>query len=168
MSLLRIPRKLLETIHADLSRPHQFAAERVGFLFCRSSKSNGEWLALAVDYSPVADGDYIRDRRVGARINGSAIRKAMQRALDTDDGVFHVHRHEERGSPWFSPVDLRGLEELLPSFVAVGASTVHGAVVLSRDDASMVWYASSASAPAAGLVSVIGYPLLVRRGRNGF
>ena len=30
---VRITRKLLDAVRADLSRPHPFAAERVGFLY---------------------------------------------------------------------------------------------------------------------------------------
>lgn len=166
--LLRIRRDLLDAIHADLSRPHPFAAERVGFLYCRCARSASSCLSLATDYVPVADGDYIRDAWVGARIGGGAIRAAMQRVLDTGAGAFHVHRHEHRGSPWFSNIDLRGLAELVPPFAAVGPDAVHGGMVLSIDDLSTITWVGGAKAPVAGLASVVGYPTLIRRGwRDG-
>ena len=37
---LRLTRHLYEQVRADLARPHQFAAERVGFLFAELVNSN--------------------------------------------------------------------------------------------------------------------------------
>ncbi len=167
-ALLRLRRDLLDAVHADLSRPHPFATERVGFLFCRSaSLMPSSWLSLATDYLPVGDDDYLHDTWVGARIGNRAIRAAMQRVLDTGDGAFHVHRHDHRGHPRFSPVDLHGLAELVPSFKAVGPSAIHGGIVLSTDDITMIAWINSAKMPTVGLASVVGYPSAIRRGFDG-
>lgn len=168
-ALLRLPRALVDAIHVDLSRPHRFAAERVGFLFCRCVRlSAASWLSVGYDYAPVDDAAYVRDRRVGARIGAPAIRSVMQRVLDTGDGAFHVHRHDHPGGPRFSQVDLDGLTELIPPFAAVGPNVVHGGLVLSTDDASAIAWIDGAHAPIVGVTSIIGYPSSIRRVPDGF
>ena len=69
------------------ARPHPHAAERVAFMYGRLAVMT-EPLILITRYVPVPDQQYVIDPYVGARINGDAIRAAMQGCLDTGDGVF--------------------------------------------------------------------------------
>lgn len=166
-SLLRVPSDLLREVHQDLSRPHAFAAERVGFLFCRTALAGpGLRLSLATSYIPVQEDEYLEDDSVGAMIGSDAIRAAMQRGLDTGDGVFHVHRHEHLGSPWFSGVDIECLVRLAPSFHAVSPGNVHGGLVLSRDSASTLTWTDGAGRAEPGWVTFVGVPMRVRMGRH--
>ena len=59
---IRIARRLYEQVRADLSRPHPFAAERVGFLFGRlGNVGTDDPLILMTTYSTLADERYIDD-----------------------------------------------------------------------------------------------------------
>lgn len=139
MILFRISGNLYRTIQNDLRRPHEFAAERIGFLFVRPGKLAGaDVLLLGAEYLPVLDKDYVDDLTVGARINGDAIRMAMQKVLDTRQGCFHVHLHEHKGKPRFSGTDNRELKVLIPTFRQVGTANYHGALLLSDDSACAV------------------------------
>ena len=95
------------------------AAERVGFLYARLTAGD-QLLVVMTSYVPVADKQYVVDETVGARVNGDAIRAAMQGVIDTGQGVFHTHLHEWPGRPAFSPTDNRELPRLIPAFRAVG------------------------------------------------
>jgi hypothetical protein len=129
----KIGRDLLAAARADLARPHAFAAERMGFVSCRASGSRSTLVILAEDYHPIADDHYVRDWTVGARMNGDAIRAALQIALSGRRSIFHVHMHEHRGTPGFSPVDVREHRRFVPDFFNVVPSMPHGALVLSLD-----------------------------------
>ena len=85
---IHLPRGLYQGVLADLRRPHAHAAERIGFLYGRLAP--GGPLVVMTRYLPVLDDQYVVDDTVGARINGDAIRAAMQGVLDTGDGVFHT------------------------------------------------------------------------------
>jgi hypothetical protein len=135
------PQNILVSIHRDLDRPHKFADERVGFISCeyRAASSGGIEL-LAREYYPVADDHYIDDPRVGAMMGSSAIRSALQYAYQHPVSMFHIHRHEHRGCPKFSPVDARENARFIPDFWKVRPSYPHGAIVLSQDSMSgMCW-----------------------------
>jgi hypothetical protein len=124
-------------------------------------------LLLAHSYAPVADEHYIRDRRVGARINSAAIRAALQTTLSTGYCTLHVHAHDHRGVPQFGPIDTRTLAELIPSFCAVAPAAVHGALVISKDQAvGRVWVPSHRD-PVAARVSLVGYPFIVTEAQYG-
>ena len=72
---LRIRRALLADIRCDLERPHEFAFERVGFVFCRfGSTKTGGLVVLAHEYMPVEDEHYIDDSRFGALIGADTRR----------------------------------------------------------------------------------------------
>lgn len=162
---MRLPRPLYQEALADLKRRHPFAAERVGFLFVRVGSTDGAVLLLGCGYAPVADAEYVEDLGVGARINSTAIRSAMQRVLDTRQGVFHVHLHEHRGAPRFSWVDTREHGRLVPSFQAVGPKSVHGALVFSLNGAGAVaWPADALDPVVVDRISVVGYPLSLMKG----
>jgi hypothetical protein len=102
--VIQLRRTLTERILEDLRRPHGHAAERVGFLFGRLTSGDTDMVVMT-RYVPVPDEQYVVDDTVGARINGDAIRAAMQGVLDTGDGVFHTHLHEWPGRPAFSRTD---------------------------------------------------------------
>lgn len=126
---LKITKRFLSRIREDLYRPHDFAYERVGFVYCRSSAG----LLVASGYHPIPDDFYIEDRMVGARFSGEAIRLAMQRSMKTKEGVFHVHVHEHKGEPELSNVDIRSVVEIAEAVTEVNANSPHGCILLSED-----------------------------------
>jgi hypothetical protein len=160
----RLREDLLWRVHEDLSRPHPFAAERVGFFFGRAGRIASDGLViLATDFEPVADEDYVNDPSVGAMMSTVAIRKALERALNGEAGdlsVFHVHRHEHGGAPWFSSIDLRESAKFAPSFFHVARKMPHGVIVLSRDQAAGLWWRSEdAKAQCIDRIVSVGAPL---------
>lgn len=163
----RMTKALLEEIHSDLSRPHAFAHERVGFIACvRSSTSSGQ-LILASTYMPVADQDYERDPTVGAMMGSAAIRKALEFAYNHPVSMFHVHRHEHRGRPEFSKVDWSEGALFVPDFWKVRASMPHGLLVLSRNAAtSAVWDPLSKVPRYVDEINIVGRPLMTFRSRR--
>jgi hypothetical protein len=136
----RIPRRLLEDIHADLSRPHPFAAERVGFLACRPAATADGMVLLAHEYRPVADTHYEEDYTVGAMMGSVAIRTALEYAYQHKMAMFHLHRHDHRGHPRFSMVDRREAARFVPDFWNVAPRTPHGALVLSHNRIHGHWW----------------------------
>jgi len=140
MIILRISETLSDEMVRDLRRPHPYAAERVGFMFCRQSALRSGNLLLAYKYEPIRDDQYLEDHTVGARFDSSSIREAMQTALAEGSSVFHVHLHEHPGQPRFSGVDRREMQQIMPCFVNVRPDRIHGALVLSADSAvAHVW-----------------------------
>jgi hypothetical protein len=161
----KITRTLLGHVFDDLNRPHPFAAERVGFLSCRVGelKPSG-WIVLAYDFHQVADGDYLRDRTVGAMIGPAAIRKAMQIALSDEVCMFHVHVHGHCGQPSFSGVDLRETAKFVPDFWHFRQHLVHGAIVLSLDSAAgLCWHPQYSKPFQFSDLSTVGAPMSVVR-----
>ena len=161
MVRVRIPRALYGRAKKDLARRHEFAYERVGFLSAKLGNATfDEPLVLFTDYYPVPDDHYIDDPRSGARINSDAIRDAMQRVLDTGDGLFHVHCHEHRGKPGFSSMDLDETPRIVSSLKVAGPRQAHGMLLLSNDYCiAHVWLPQSTEPLVADRVSVVGYPL---------
>lgn len=140
MITLRISSTLFEEMLDDLRRPHEYAAERVGFMHCRESVLRSGNLLLAQKYHPIRDDQYLEDASVGARFDGSAIREAMQTALTEATSVFHVHLHEHRGLPRFSGIDKREMRQIMPCFVNLCPERLHGALVLSANRALVsIW-----------------------------
>lgn len=130
----KIPQGLLTEIHGGLSRPHEFAAERVGFVACGASTFGTDGLLLlGCTYHPVADHHYIDDPRVGAMMSSDAIRSALEIAYTRNVAMFHVHRHEHYGRPRLSRVDQRESSKFVPDFFKVRPSMPHGVIVLSHD-----------------------------------
>lgn len=166
----RMPRAFYNGILADLSRPHPFAKERVGFVFARlGTAANSLHLVFLVDYVPVAGEEYVRTthRSIGAEISSTAIRTAMQRAMDTGEGAFHVHMHEHLGRPGFSRVDMQDLPALVKSFQHACPASPHGALLLSKDDCvALVWLPGQSGPTTVERVSVVGYPLAFYGGDN--
>ena len=162
----KLTRRLWKAILADLRRPHAFARERVGWLRCRVGDApDGGLILLAHDYHPVADGDYVRDESVGAMMGSTAIRKAMQLAVNQDVSIFHVHLHDHDGSTGFSNTDQRETAKFVPDFWHVRPDRPHGAVIFSNDHAvGRCWYPGGAVVEISEFV-IVGAPL-VRRGRE--
>jgi hypothetical protein len=153
---IQIPRVLYREILADLRRPHAHAAERVGFLYGRLAPGAAP-LVVMTRYMPVPDAQYVVDDTVGARINGDAIRAAMQGVLDTGDGVFHTHLHEWPGRPRFSRTDDEELPRLIPAFRAVGRAQATGLFLLSPDSAiADVWLPGTGGPERTSRISIVG------------
>jgi hypothetical protein len=137
---LRIPSMLRDEMLADLRRPHAFAFERIGFVYCKQSRVPSGWLLLAYRYASTRDDRYIEDDTVGARFDSSAIREAMQVALDEVAAALHAHLHDHTGRPRMSKTDLLEMQALMPCFVNLCPERMHGALILSADAAvARVW-----------------------------
>jgi len=159
----RLPAALVDEVRRDLQRPHAFAAERVGFIEAALGNRNAEeTLILASAYVSVPDADYIDDSSVGARINGGAIRRAVERALLGRTGVIHVHFHLHVGRPRFSGIDLDEIPPIVRSLRAAGRTQSHGALLLSKDAATAIVWLPGGSTPAPnGRISIVGRPLTI-------
>jgi len=168
-TFFRIPQRLLDGVHADLSRPHAHALERVGFLACRvATVGEGGFALLAESYLPVADEDYEQRDDVGACINGTAIRKALQVAYNDRLSMVHVHRHEHRGVPRFSRLDLVEGAKFVPDFWKVKPAWPHGLVVLSQDAmAGLAWNPTTREPVPMTEMTVVGQPLRIWRNPHG-
>lgn len=128
---LKITNKFLKEIRLNLYRPHPFAYERVGFVYCKPAKKKGSLIAST--YEAISDQLYIEDKMVGAKFSGDAIFAAMKRSLKTKEGVFHIHIHEHRGEPHLSNVDIRSVLEISNSLSDVNPNIKHGCILLSED-----------------------------------
>lgn len=134
-AVFKIHQALMRTIQEDLALSHERAHERVGFVACRAAQIEDGVMVLAESYYPVDDENYLEDTSVGALINGSAIRAALQISLNKNVGMFHVHMHEHFGNPRLSRVDLEDSRKLIPDFFNVTPFMPHGTVILSKDRA---------------------------------
>jgi hypothetical protein len=138
----RATRSFIQEVRRDLSRPHAFAHERVGFITVRAASGADGLVLLAENYYPVADNEYVRDNTVGAMIGQEALRKALDLALLQGVGVFHVHMHFPSARLWFSATDLREQAKFVPDFFKVCPQMPHGAVVLNdKTLAGRIWTA---------------------------
>lgn len=154
---LKITQRLFHVIEEDLSKPHQHAEERVGFLFCRASLDNRK--LFATKYMPVHDDHYVPDSTVGAKINSLAIGLAIREAMKENYGVFHIHRHLHFGQPHFSKVDMKFYAEIMPCFATISPGISHGAIVLSNDSIRIRAWQPDKEIRLAQKFTVIG-PLL--------
>jgi hypothetical protein len=163
MIALRIPRQIEREMRESLMRPHPFAAERVGFVFTKWSRSkDGGKIILVCGYESIPDDDYINDPNVGARINSAAIRRAMQRALTTREGAFHVHVHDHGGAPGPSYTDRQELRPVMQSIRNASPNAVHGLLILSRDAAwAEALVPGCQSLQGIENISVVGFPMVV-------
>lgn len=166
MAELRLLRSLYREMQADLSRPHPFAAERVGMAFGKlGNLAGGEPLVLLTRYRPLPDTQYVDDDRVGACINGDAIRETMQEVVIGRSqrlGAFHVHLHDHAGETGLSHTDRRGIPPVIKSFVGVGRDAAHGILVFSRNHGSAwIWLPEEQEPVRASRVVVVGAPLAV-------
>lgn len=161
--IFKITTQLLEEIKTDLARPHKFAFERVGFIHVRRGTLPEGQLLLATSYQPVRDEHYTKaSDLVGAIINRYAITEAMQKSLTTGEGVFHVHMHhfDSFGEP-FSRVDLRSLNELMPSFYSVSKDALHGAILITPKNILGKYWTPDRTAHNLQMISVVGHPAIL-------
>jgi len=151
---------MLEGIIADLRRPHPFAAERAGFIGCKTSACRGGVLVLAHTYIPLPDDWYVDDPSFGCVFNADAMRAAMQFALANDASMFHVHMHGYIGTPWFSRPDLRESSKFVPDFWNVKPDLPHGTLVLSPDGAAgLCWYPRQKKPLRICQITALGFPM---------
>lgn len=140
----KITSVLLASIRRDLSRPHPFAYERVGFLSAGLTAAGNNLLILARKYRPLIDSEYLEDSSVGAMMGPEAIRKALQWAMTSGEAMFHVHAHGGFGLPNFSAIDSAENAKFVPDFFKVAPQSVHGAIVLSCNAArGQLWFDSN-------------------------
>ena len=159
-AIFKIHQTLAQRIRDDLSRGHDFAHERVGFITCRAAQIQDGIMVLAELYHPVADENYLEDESVGALINGSAIRAAMQISLSCGAGMFHVHMHEHFGVPRPSHVDLEDSKKFVPDFFNVTPHMPHGTVILSKDRAfGMCWIGKEKEPTYFSMIIMSGAPI---------
>lgn len=158
---LRITRQLLDGMRSDLLRPHRFAAERVGILYCRFSRLPKNVLSiLAFRYHAIPDDQYINDPRFGAVIGSDAFRDVIQSVHDEEVGAFHVHLHWGIGVPRPSVPDLEETAVFVPDFFHGRQSVPHGALILSEDSLSgRVWLKESGEPLPIGEVRIVGAPM---------
>jgi hypothetical protein len=157
----RIRREMLDNVRHDLRRPHEFAFERVGFLFCRFGwlNSNG-MIVLAHEYMPLMDNEYIDDPRFGALIGARSFRRALEHTLSNAVGIFHIHLHAHRGLPVPSRIDVRESAHFVPDFFHVRESLPHGVLIASDDSLSgRIWLAETAQPIPIATYSVVGAPV---------
>jgi hypothetical protein len=156
---------LLDTIRADLRRPHPFADERAGFIACKPSACRGGILVLAHTYIALEDEWYDDDPRFGCVFNSHAMRVAMQFALTHDASMFHVHLHDHDGLPWFSRPDLRESRRFVPDFWNVRPTLPHGTLVLSTDGAAgLCWYPRREKPIRMRRITALGFPITLLGG----
>jgi hypothetical protein len=164
MVSIKMTGSLYATILKDLSRPHPFASERVGFVLARlGSLADSGSLVLLHRYHSIPDDQYIEDSTVGARIGSQAITWGMQEAYrgrKTREGVFHVHLHAHNGRTGMSVVDQREIPEMVRGFHAVGTEAAHGILIFSLNHGfAWVWPAGKNELVIASKICVIGHPL---------
>jgi len=156
----KITGALLAEVRNDLTRPHPFAFERVGWISVGASQSGDCIYLIARSYQPVADDDYLPDDSVGAMMGPEAIRKALQSSRKERVGMFHVHTHGGEGLPGFSGLDLREMAKFVPNFLQLSPQIPHGALVLSNDSIfGHYWLSEKSKFQIISEFNEIGMPL---------
>lgn len=157
---VRMQRSFFEMVIHDLSRPHAFAAERVGFVFAEhAAAGSGHCLLFPVNYHCVKDDAYIPDEDVGVLFGTTAIRDALQESRTTGTSCLQVHLHDHRGHAHFSTVDVTTIDQLAVSFAAVAPNGFHGGLVLSRNSVTArIWAADSLT---VARVAIVGFPFVL-------
>ncbi len=158
---IRISKSLCDQIRKDLSRPHKFAFERVGFVIGYSTSiSENEDLICISEYIKIDDDNYIKDNTVGARINSDAIRKGMQIAMNKKCSVFHVHVHLGKETPEFSLTDLEELPKIAEAMVNANSRNVHGVLILNSNGANAILKIKESKGNVClKKVTIVGYPM---------
>lgn len=159
---MKIDGRFLDHVIRDLHRPHEYAYERIGFIFVKKGIiQNKDTMLLPSYYMPIADEHYIPDPTVGARYNADAIRSVMQRVLDTGEGAFHVHEHSTI-LPTFSRDDIENQNRLIPTFRNVGMKSIHGAILLTEDTINgLCWLPNETHPRSIPKITIIKRPLKI-------
>ncbi|MDA3925251.1 MAG: ThiF family adenylyltransferase [Kiritimatiellae bacterium] len=155
---LKITRPLFERVHEDLSCPHQFAWERVGYLLCNSRDAKQTKL-IAFDYVPVPDEFYVEDDTCGARFTSDAVRLGMSLALEHKCSVLHVHVHALGAYP--SKTDKEELPGVAQSIVNASSSNTHGWLILSKTTAYGELTLPCGTKSILKDLSVVGHPMVI-------
>lgn len=160
-SVLRVPDVFYHAMLNDLKRPHPFAMERVGFFSTNMSNAGPYFKIITVTgYHLVDDNDYIDDPYIGAKINGTAIRQAMQRILTSGMGCLHVHLHNQTGKPGPSLTDLKSLPEVAKAFHNADPKPASGFAIFSQNSVYCMANASKEYKPfEVDQLTVVGYPM---------
>jgi len=156
---VRIQRRLLVEMEDDLDRPHEFAKERLGFVLARWARAASELVVIPFEYISIADDNYIDDAKVGAKMNSTASRAALQATLNSGAACLHVHAHHPT-MPFFGDLDLTEQEKLMPSFLATVPDAPHGALLLYGTGAvARLWSGNGRPPGYAERVTVVGFPM---------
>jgi hypothetical protein len=154
---LKITEALIREVRKDLDRAHPYAAERVGFLIGRCTRSRSGIIIFGSRYESVPDAGYVEDHSVGAMMNQRTITAAMQIAYSEKVPIFHVHTHFGKGKPKFSGIDLRENAKFVRAFINVCPEYPHGALVLSDTDMSgLCWLPGSSKPRRIDQFTVVG------------
>ena len=165
--IVRMPRAFFAKVLGDVRRPHPVAFERTGFVFAkRTDISVDESLLFPVEYEPVADDNYVKDYNAGATFNTVAIRAALQKARSTGLACLQVHAHEHRGTPHFSGIDRKTIDELSASLRVVAPGQLHGGLVLSLDRATARIWTAAGEGVVRARVSIVGHPFVLGRSHD--
>jgi hypothetical protein len=153
----KITDALIQKVRQDLDRPHPYAAERVGFVICRCTRSRSGIIIFGSHYESVPDDGYVDDHSVGAMMNQRTITTAMQIAYSEKISTFHVHTHPGKGKPQFSRIDLRENAKFVRAFINVRPEYPHGALVLSDTDMTgLCWLPGSLKPRRIDQFTVVG------------
>lgn len=159
---VRITRDLRNEVITDLMRTHEFAEERVGFLFGKFV-GGAPGLVLLSRYTPVPDEMYEPSEEYGALINSEAILATMQNLRDrrgTFECSFHVHMHVHMGPPRLSVPDKRSLPKLIPGFQRMSPDGAHGILIFSLNHGrAWAWAGEEQDPRLASGIAVIGAPI---------
>jgi proteasome lid subunit RPN8/RPN11 len=159
---LKIRSELLDEILTDLRRGHPFAAERVGFIIARPTRSQSGIILFASRYVVVPDDGYAEDYSAGAVMNERTIFGAMQIGYAENVSVIHVHLHDHLGKPGFSPTDRRESAKFVPAFLGARPEYPHAAIVLSADSfVGACWLEGKKQSVPISRVVVVGPHLRV-------
>ena len=163
----RIASGMLDDLRRDLERSHEFAFERVGFVFCRFGSLGSDGIViLAHAYMPLLDEEYIDDSRFGALIGPGAFRRALEYSLESPVGIFHMHMHSHEGPPTPSRIDLDESAKFVPDFFHIRGRVPHGALIASRNSMSgRIWISPTGRPTPIAEIGIVGAPLqYVRKG----
>lgn len=132
--IFQISEPLLRSIHEDLSRSHDFALERMGFITCQPQLDKEQNLTITSRaYHPIQDRHYIDDPRYGALMGADAIRIALELSYNQNASIVHIHRHEHWGRPQFSRTDIIESDRFIPSFINIKPLLPHATIVLNHN-----------------------------------
>lgn len=157
MIQLRMTQAIHKEMRSDLCRSHPFAYERVGYVFVRPA---GGTVLVATGYEAVPDEFYIKDKKIGARIDHRGIALAMKRADKNKEGILHAHIHSGCGFPRFSRDDEADHPNFLRSFRNADPKMPHGFLLLSNDKmVARVWAPGNESYLDVFRFTMVGVPL---------
>lgn len=127
---------LLNEVTNDLSRPHPFAFERVGYLLGEIR----DGILILNEWISFDDSLYEENEDVGARVGANGMTLLMKKAFSEKKLFFHTHLHDFQDIPSFSGVDMRSLMEVTPSLFDFSGTGPHGAFLIGRESSKLIWW----------------------------